>query len=123
MNTESLKHHLATKVMGWKLVEDDEPYPFDSGRIYQSVDQGVKSTMFVSAWNPRGNIEQAMGCAKAIPDTTFVVESLVVTWANEKPFGAAIRAAERIETLAVAQGDSESEALSLACAKATGWKE
>jgi len=119
MNTESLKHHLATVVMRLELVLDDEPYPFDTGPIYR----GENSTIFVSEFDPPNNIVQALDCAKAIPDTTFVVESCVAVWSDEKLFRAAIRSTKRIQTLAVSGGDSESEALSLASAEATGWKE
>ena len=98
MNTKSLKHHLATKVIG--------------------ID-GIG----VNKFDPLNNIEQAMGCAKAIQNTTFVVESCVVVWSDELPFRAAIRCTKRIQTLSVCDGNSESEALSLACAKATGWKD
>ena len=109
-----INEHLAIKVMGLRLE------PSCGIEIWRG--NGLVFDALKNKWNPLENIDQAIMCAEAIKNKTWVAEKLRPDF-DEKEYMAAIRETDRYETNFVASGDTPSEALSLACAKATGWQE
>ena len=108
MNTESLKHHLATKIMNWTIMQP-------SGVIVFANNQ--RSGMKLPDWNPPENTEQAMMCLEKFTDQAILEldQEHVCKW------GVNIRVSEHGMTNH--HHDLLSMAISLACAKATGWED
>ena len=111
MNTESLNHHLATKVMGYVQPKEYQLcnwWHLNTGPVVKQND-----------WNPTENIEQAMMCLD-----TFIRWDLIRTamgyhltiYINGIPHDAGDPHEPNIKP-------APAEAVSLACAKATGWEE
>ena len=117
MNLESLREHLAIKVMGWKLPKGDNFYTQGTGANF--------STIHVDDWNPPENIEQATGCLDAIV-TTKIGWSLCVNCSPQKYVCKVHRWSlngTRKSILGVEVNHNKALASSIACANATGWKE
>lgn len=109
MNNESLNHHLATVVMGW------HKYTRETNGTVIYRDKNNKAKIAVNQFDPPNNIEQAMGCLEifaywAINHTKKGYEAMILT--DKEIFG------DHIEL-----NESLPMAISLACAKATGWEE
>lgn len=118
-NHTELNKHLAEKVMEWHIT-NDEPYPYDV--YYYSNNDDGKMIMVVSNWNPSENIEQAFECAKELAKHSIVKiilndESTICDIDFEKYYSFV-----RDDEYPPFESGS-SMAISLACAKATKWKE
>ena len=109
MNIESLREHLAIKEMGAKLRYDADTNISD----WYEFPDGLK--IDIEDWNPPENIEQAEGCIE-----TFEWYSICKnddSYAEPgKPYSCEV--AQEVEV-----NKSKTMAMSLAAAKATGWKE
>ncbi len=107
-----LNKHLAEKVMGWTEWTAAKNGHNDLNDAYTD---GVKHKIEIEDWNPSENIEQAMMCLDiftfwSINRTKKGYEAMIIT--DKEAFG------DHIEL-----HDSLPMAISLACAKATGWEE
>ena len=105
MNLESLREHLAIKVLGAKVIE---------GRKHKIYDFPSGELIYASLWNPPENIEQAMGCLDTLSNDYTI---------NKTPLSRFYEC--WLESHGVGSGWQETLplAISLACAKATGWEE
>jgi hypothetical protein len=96
--TDKLNEFLAVEVMGW-CIEDDDAY-FDSAGIFQEP---------VYMFQPDKNIEQAMMC----------LEKFLHWQIDCKPAGFYVHIKDEIGI----SHESLPIAISLACARAKGWKD
>ena len=102
---DDLSEFLATEVMGW---HKDGPYWCDKHG----------EAKYGTAWHPRENIEQAMMCLERFSDYEIIKEGSIL--------GVTIFGEEGIEVTGKYYNNNFpilSEAISLACAHARGWKE
>ena len=111
MNIESLREHLAIEVMGYHLKKSD-PHPTNPYFYYADH----RMVCMDCLWKSDENIEQAMGCLDTNPNWTInksaeVGTYVICVWG------------EGSRTKYWAGNEKLSLAISLACAKATGWKE
>ncbi len=107
MNSESLNKHLAEKVMGWEM---------PSGDIWWS--DGVAKA-FESSWNPTENIEQAFMCLDTLDHPAYRID-FSITKTHQLSFWPDVTYSQnKFE----AKHKSLPTAISLACARATGWEE
>ena len=117
MNTESLKHHLITVVLGYDFAIEDE-----SGEGVYTHKDGDHIYKFL--WDPIVNIEQAMGCFLALGDKFSML--LCVEKLDDLENQNVCYINTNRSTKMVGKGTHKTNyapAICLAIAKATGWKE
>lgn len=102
---ESLNRHLAEKVMGWKINEWG-----------QWVDKNDKTMCLEEQWNPPENIAQAMGCFKKLKNYTMTLST------DTKIFNCKLSTVRCFVNSEKGEANSYEAAISLVCAKASGWK-
>lgn len=119
MNIKSLREHLAIKVMGWKEFE------LASEIVYWTNDAGDLCCP-VSDWKPDKNIEQAMECLDTFVEAKIYLRKPSFVPVVITKYRCDIWEDKAWRASRLGQGNSDtlmSEAISFACAKATGWKE
>ena len=113
MNTDSLNKHLAEKVMEWEL-QSSLTWPGE-----QNIYKDPKNDSFwlkASDWNPSENIEQAMMCIQTMDEWHIHnAAGLIDAWTY--------RSKMKVGRGFTNKKDELPMAISLACAKATGYKE
>ena len=114
MNLESLRKHCATEVMGWR----DEA-PFDSyGEILNKNARLSQSVIKKADYTPDTNIEQA----KLLADKIFPQWESYKTLYGYNFQGLTDEPKQELFTTGKLV-ESEALAITLTCAKATGWKD
>jgi len=112
MNNESLRRHLAEKVMGWRETSQTEPALY-----WDRIKQVVGSV--VDEWKPDENLLQAFECLD-----TFNEGYEIFVEGDVKKVTVYTSAFETTEVYAREEaGGSLPMAISLACGRATGFNE
>ena len=107
-----LNEYLAVEVMNYIIA--------DKGCLSGQPDvytDGFGSLCAVDKWNPRENIEQARQCADQFPYWLIQKEALGKYFAEVK------HTLHDSELPAIGKAETAERALSLACARAKGWKD
>ena len=105
-----INEHLAINVMGWEATNTRY-------KPVGSTPQDHHIFISISDWNPTGNIEQAFMCLEKFENWEIIhnferYEVMYRVGINRPDFSAVFGAHEVVST-----------AISLACAKATGWND
>ena len=107
MNNESLNEHLVTESMGYQICENGKYFRVDSYSVWLPINQ----------WNPCENIKQAMMCLDTFADYDYGKK---IGLNNCVYYYCRILILDN--NLVYEESDKSKEiAISLACAKATGW--
>ena len=116
----NINEHLAINVMGWEKYPDPK-YP-DNPNSYRDSDNNFSTLDFV--WNPTENIEQAFMCLDKMPDINKGW-SLNKNDSSQKHQCRIFEWKQATTKKFIGEGAAKekSKAISLACAKATGWEQ